>query len=110
MFIWLGSCSGYLFAAYDSSDITVLLISILIAGTHQCGRYSACVNNAGSYHCVCARGYRASSYNDKQCVDIDECVEFSECSHSCSNTQGTFSYVLKTQQLSFNIPHFFLLP
>ncbi|XP_050685092.1 latent-transforming growth factor beta-binding protein 4-like isoform X2 [Leptidea sinapis] len=55
-----------------------------------------CSNVWGGYRCYCDRGYRLSSDN-RTCVDIDECAEWSSgrnirkiCSGRCENTPGSY--------------------
>ena len=37
-----------------------------------CGARGICVNDAGSFHCECKRGYRLND-EGTGCEDIDEC-------------------------------------
>ena len=43
----------------------------------MCPNNSECVNNDGSYSCICNVGYHMNKYND-QCKDVDECKIKSE--------------------------------
>ncbi|XP_078333705.1 uncharacterized protein LOC111101935 [Crassostrea virginica] len=45
-----------------------------------------CVNTEGSYICACNDGYKRE--NDKDCVDINECLD-ANC-HDCENVPGSF--------------------
>ena len=52
---------------------------------------SECMNEPGSFSCVCNPGYEGSGI---QCTDIDECTQKSDkCSinAACTNHQGTHS-------------------
>ncbi|XP_015202013.2 cartilage acidic protein 1 isoform X1 [Lepisosteus oculatus] len=54
-----------------------------------------CVNTYGGYKCRsnkrCSQGYEPSE-DGTACVDVDECsLGLSECSHRCTNTEGSFS-------------------
>lgn len=47
-----------------------------------------CLNQVGSYRCVCPEGYILNDpYN---CVDYDECKSDKPCSDICVNTEGSF--------------------
>ncbi|XP_064102114.1 low-density lipoprotein receptor-related protein 2-like [Macrobrachium nipponense] len=48
--------------------------------------------DGGGFVCHCFRGFRISPDNSKQCLDIDECAEFTHnCSHLCTNLNGTYA-------------------
>ncbi|XP_059057895.1 latent-transforming growth factor beta-binding protein 4-like isoform X2 [Achroia grisella] len=55
-----------------------------------------CVNTWGSYRCYCRRGYRLDN-NNRTCVDVDECKEWSAsrlngrlCNGQCINEPGSY--------------------
>ena len=50
-----------------------------------------CINDAGSYSCLCDHGFYLA--NDSQsCDDIDECTEEMDgCHHTCTNNIGSYS-------------------
>nr|XP_022290316.1 uncharacterized protein LOC111101946 isoform X2 [Crassostrea virginica]XP_022290324.1 uncharacterized protein LOC111101946 isoform X2 [Crassostrea virginica] len=50
-----------------------------------------CLNTEGSYRCACNDGYKLE--NDKDCVDINECLD-TNC-HDCENLPGSFKCFCK---------------
>lgn len=60
------------------------------AENNPCDFNSKCINNEGSYHCQCRRGYELIEHNE--CIDIDECriVGKNVCDHFCVNRQGDY--------------------
>nr|CAB3265904.1 signal peptide, CUB and EGF-like domain-containing protein 2 [Phallusia mammillata] len=48
-----------------------------------------CLNNYGSYKCVCPDGYRLAS-DQSSCVDIDECEYNNTCWYKCTNLPGSY--------------------
>ncbi|OQR77488.1 hypothetical protein BIW11_07065 [Tropilaelaps mercedesae] len=54
-----------------------------------CGQNSRCINDFGSYHCVCAEGFEGDPAAG--CTDIDECLQ-SPCAQGslCYNSPGSF--------------------
>lgn len=52
-----------------------------------CGENQTCVNNEGSYDCICSDGFENT---DSGCVDIDECLEEGTCGEGaiCTNNLG----------------------
>ncbi|PVD36008.1 hypothetical protein C0Q70_02978 [Pomacea canaliculata] len=55
-----------------------------------CGTQKRCVNNKGSYSCVCRPGYATT--DDGVCQDIDECkLNISDCQQECVNVPGYFN-------------------
>ena len=58
---------------------------------HNCTDKAICKNTAGSYACICQKGY-ASDDGGWTCHDVDECLANNTC-HSnatCSNGDGSF--------------------
>uniref|UniRef100_A0AAV2KI02 Uncharacterized protein n=1 Tax=Knipowitschia caucasica TaxID=637954 RepID=A0AAV2KI02_KNICA len=77
--------------------------------TGRCGSNAECVNDPGSYDCVCVTGYKATNTSlapsgSNPCIDMDECVRFSivvdrfkgykqtTCGPSCNCTNTIGSY------------------
>ena len=56
--------------------------------THQC-KFSNCQNTDGSYNCACHDGYKKANSDDKECININECLEpaeYKKCSlHTAAN-------------------------
>uniref|UniRef100_A0A8C4R242 EGF-like domain-containing protein n=1 Tax=Eptatretus burgeri TaxID=7764 RepID=A0A8C4R242_EPTBU len=49
-----------------------------------------CINTAGSFHCLCDRGY-TTDLAGTVCQDLDECVQSPKpCNFLCKNTKGSF--------------------
>ena len=64
---------------------------------HNCTQRAVCNNTAGSYKCICQKGFESND-GGWNCYDVDECLEKSTC-HSnatCLNTNGSFYYVCKS--------------
>ncbi|XP_070570924.1 signal peptide, CUB and EGF-like domain-containing protein 1 [Ptychodera flava] len=58
--------------------------------TNNGGCDHSCINNRGSYSCVCQVGY-ILAIDAHSCVDADECIESNGgCDHVCDNTAGSF--------------------
>ncbi|GFN75037.1 fibrillin-2-like isoform x23 [Plakobranchus ocellatus] len=63
----------------------------------ECSRYKSkvcahgrCVNNDGSYTCVCSSGYTQAD-NKSKCVDVNECHQNNGgCMQSCENLPGSY--------------------
>lgn len=54
-----------------------------------CLHNGTCINNNGSYGCICAEGWE-----DKTCdTDVNECLEIQPCQNNgtCTNTEGSYS-------------------
>lgn len=52
-----------------------------------------CINMWGSYRCTCQHGFRLNHYDNRTCLDVDECEEFKEnnlCVGFCDNTPGSY--------------------
>lgn len=59
-------------------------------GTYNCDPNAHCINNPGSYECVCLDGFTGNGLN---CRDINEClVNNGGCDENaqCINTVGSF--------------------
>ncbi|XP_067686050.1 fibrillin-2-like [Haliotis asinina] len=56
-----------------------------------CPQSSDCVNNPGSFRCVCRTGYRLNNATNT-CDDINECDEpaLNTCDQRCTNNVGSF--------------------
>ncbi|PVD36016.1 hypothetical protein C0Q70_02986 [Pomacea canaliculata] len=55
-----------------------------------CGLDQTCVNNRGSYSCVCRSGYATN--DSGVCQDINECaINRGDCQHDCVNVLGSFN-------------------
>uniref|UniRef100_A0A8C0XA65 Adhesion G protein-coupled receptor L4 n=1 Tax=Castor canadensis TaxID=51338 RepID=A0A8C0XA65_CASCN len=72
--------------------------------TQPCGENANCTNTEGSYYCMCASGFRSSSYQDRFitndgtiCIDIDECSESVVCGEHavCENVNGGYNCFCK---------------
>lgn len=50
-----------------------------------------CINTEGSYKCACKPGFKLK--NEKDCVDINECLD-TKC-HDCENSPGSFKCFCK---------------
>lgn len=50
-----------------------------------------CINTEGSYKCACKPGFKLE--NEKDCVDINECID-TKC-HDCENSPGSFKCFCK---------------
>jgi len=75
------------FQPSQHDDKTCLDVNECAEGPNVCLN-GHCDNTEGSFHCHCHAGYEASS--NKSCVDIDECVTSSPCSHRCLNLPGAY--------------------
>jgi len=67
-----------------------------------CGTHSFCVDNVGSFNCICDTGYAG----DVTCRDIDECIDKSHnCAGDavCVNNDGSFTCTCSTGFLSTHI-------
>ncbi|KAK6293581.1 hypothetical protein J4Q44_G00359070 [Coregonus suidteri] len=65
--------------------------------TMPCDSVGQCVNNMGSYHCICPQGYQ--QINGTSCLDVDECLDDPElCSPhgECLNAEGSFYCVCES--------------
>ena len=50
-----------------------------------------CINEVGSYSCLCDTGYQLLSDN-RRCADIDECAQgIDGCAQTCTNTIGNYT-------------------
>lgn len=78
--------SGYKVATNEQQCVDVDECHL---GQNVCDHY--CQNLNGTYHCLCPRGFRLDTKDNKTCIDIDECTENSKpCSHNCRNAKGSF--------------------
>ncbi|KAL4837391.1 hypothetical protein H8958_022066 [Nasalis larvatus] len=58
---------------------------------HDVCRNGECVNDRGSYHCICKTGY-TPDITGTSCVDLDECAtKQHNCQFLCVNTIGGFT-------------------
>ncbi|XP_017289740.1 fibulin-1 isoform X1 [Kryptolebias marmoratus] len=60
-------------------------------GTQEVCEGHACINQLGSYRCVCEMGYNFNSVT-RTCEDLNECMRYSGrlCAHKCDNTRGSY--------------------
>ena len=47
-----------------------------------------CRNLAGSYMCICPRGYRVAA-DGRMCEDVNECEDKNRCQQRCKNLVGS---------------------
>ncbi|CAL1526080.1 unnamed protein product, partial [Lymnaea stagnalis] len=64
-------------------------------GTHNCGNSTlspTCKNEAGSFQCVCPKGYKKIS-GANNCTDIDECQDpgLNSCEQTCTNSLSSYT-------------------
>ncbi|KAK3595092.1 hypothetical protein CHS0354_043192 [Potamilus streckersoni] len=54
------------------------------------GTHTYCLNNPGSYQCLCENGYAKDT--NGSCIDFDECADSSHriCAQECVNTDGSY--------------------
>ncbi|XP_072895124.1 uncharacterized protein [Hemitrygon akajei] len=67
------------------------------SGPSACPKNADCINTMGNYTCVCKSGYDGKPY--EFCVDVDECIESTDCSGNnfiCTNTEGSFNCMCRT--------------
>jgi len=61
---------------------------------NSCGLGGFCVNNPGSYECVCNQGWQLKITEDGYtCEDVNECTSDElnpDCEYNCVNTQGNY--------------------
>ncbi|KAH3839277.1 hypothetical protein DPMN_112703 [Dreissena polymorpha] len=58
------------------------------ADDNRCpGSNMMCTNTPGLYQCGCETGFKKAG---KNCVDIDECLEYNDCEQICTNTNGSY--------------------
>ncbi|KAJ1525633.1 hypothetical protein ONE63_008851 [Megalurothrips usitatus] len=66
-------------------------------GTHACKPGQTCLNRQGHYQCQCPPGHKMDEHKD--CVDVDECLQFPRqvCSDlaTCENTIGSYRCICK---------------
>ncbi|CAH1788959.1 unnamed protein product [Owenia fusiformis] len=62
-----------------------------------CGDNAQCINNNGSYACLCNAGFQQEG-DIVKCVDINECVSLQPCDPNadCTNAQGSFDCTCKS--------------
>ncbi|MGH0159378.1 UNVERIFIED_CONTAM: hypothetical protein FKN15_037173 [Acipenser sinensis] len=56
---------------------------------NPCGEDAVCNQTKTAAVCRCKPGFQRNQ-KDKQCKEIDECLQFDSCSHYCTNTKGSF--------------------
>uniref|UniRef100_F6ZCP2 Fibrillin 1 n=1 Tax=Ornithorhynchus anatinus TaxID=9258 RepID=F6ZCP2_ORNAN len=57
---------------------------------HDVCRHGECVNERGSYHCICHTGY-TPDLTGTACVDLNECNQAPKpCNFICKNTEGSY--------------------
>lgn len=66
----------------------------LLADVDECasddgGCEYRCINNYGSYECVCPTGYKLQP-DERTCRDVDECAVKDTCEHMCTNSPGSY--------------------
>eukprot|EP00735_Rhodelphis_limneticus_P011373 TRINITY_DN4463_c0_g1::TRINITY_DN4463_c0_g1_i1::g.7365::m.7365 TRINITY_DN4463_c0_g1::TRINITY_DN4463_c0_g1_i1::g.7365 ORF type:complete len:953 (-),score=201.61,sp/Q61555/FBN2_MOUSE/37.79/6e-29,sp/Q61555/FBN2_MOUSE/40.35/1e-28,sp/Q61555/FBN2_MOUSE/43.75/2e-27,sp/Q61555/FBN2_MOUSE/35.96/9e-27,sp/Q61555/FBN2_MOUSE/39.35/7e-25,sp/Q61555/FBN2_MOUSE/38.22/1e-24,sp/Q61555/FBN2_MOUSE/38.55/6e-24,sp/Q61555/FBN2_MOUSE/36.48/9e-24,sp/Q61555/FBN2_MOUSE/36.59/1e-21,sp/Q61555/FBN2_MOUSE/40.97/2e-21,sp/Q61555/ len=73
--------------------IDVIGLDECASGGHNCDPVATCINTAGSFLCVCPRGYVTDAAS-VACQDYDECGNVTHnCSpySTCTNTAGSFT-------------------
>ncbi|CAH1801127.1 unnamed protein product [Owenia fusiformis] len=67
------------------------------ANSTICGDNAQCVNNNGSYACLCNTGFQQDG-DIVRCLDINECATLQPCDPNadCTNTQGSFDCTCKS--------------
>ncbi|EDV27739.1 uncharacterized protein TRIADDRAFT_53736 [Trichoplax adhaerens] len=58
-----------------------------LMGVHSCNQ--TCINSIGSYTCQCNIGFKIAT-NQRDCEDIDECVQSEPCHQICNNEYGHY--------------------
>ncbi|XP_070549910.1 fibrillin-1-like [Ptychodera flava] len=73
----------------NSDERTCTDIDECIIGQHNCTVLQQCINEEGSFQCVCLAGFGSSSGD---CQDVDECATDNPChiNGTCTNTIGYF--------------------
>ncbi|KAM7158532.1 fibrillin-1 [Molossus nigricans] len=57
---------------------------------HDVCRNGECVNDRGSYHCICKTGY-TPDITGTACIDLNECNQAPKpCNFICKNTEGSY--------------------
>lgn len=56
---------------------------------HDC-KNSKCKNNDGDYECECYEGFKKDPYDERNCIDVDECDDANLCEDKCENTHGSY--------------------
>ncbi|RXM99278.1 Low-density lipoprotein receptor-related protein 1B [Acipenser ruthenus] len=56
---------------------------------NPCGEDAVCNQTKTAAVCRCKPGFQRNQ-KDKQCKEINECLQIGSCSHYCTNTKGSF--------------------
>ena len=79
-------CGRLYWKLTDTNINTDTDIDINECDSSPCENGATCINNNGSFTCICSAGYTGSLCS----TDIDECLESPCINGNCPNTEGSF--------------------